>query len=129
VSAVCWYGASTTVWHTYRVVYDFSGFDTPVDANGAMADAKAGEAVPLKFTLDGDRGLGVVTSVTWRTASCADWAPGSQQAATAQLSYSASSGRYLDTVSTAKTWKGSCRLLVLELADGTQHSVRVSFTH
>jgi dipeptidyl aminopeptidase/acylaminoacyl peptidase len=127
--AVDGYGATTTLWHTYRVVYDFAGFDTPVDPTGTIADAKAGEPVPLKFSLDGDRGLGVVTSVMWWTASCADWTPGSQQPATGQLSYSASSGRYLDAVSTAKSWKGGCRILVLELADGTKHQVRVAFTH
>ena len=122
-------GLSSTATSTYRVAYDFSGFDTPVDANGAMADAKAGEPVPLKFSLNGNRGLAVVTSVTWRTASCADWTPGSQQAAGGQLSYAPSSARYTDTVSTAKSSKGSCRILTLELADGTQHAVRVTFTH
>ena len=122
-------GLSATATSTYRVVYDFSGFATPVDANGTIADAKAGEPVPLKFSLGGDRGLGLVTGVTWQTASCADWTAGVPQAATAQLSYAPSSGRYTDTVSTAKSWKGSCRILTLELADGTQHTVRVSFTH
>ena len=111
------------------MVYDFAGFDTPVDPTGAMADAKVGEPVPLKFSLNGNWGLGVVSSVTWRPASCADWTAGTAAAATGQLSYSASSGRYLDAVPTAKSWKGSCRLLALELADGTQHTVRVTFTH
>jgi len=122
-------GLTSTSTSTYRVAYDFSGFDTPVDANGAVSDAKAGQTVPLKFSLNGDRGLGIVTSVTWRTASCADWTPGSSAAAGGQLSYTASSGRYTETVSTAKSWKGTCRILTLELADGTQHPVRVSFTH
>ena len=79
--------------------------------------------------INGNWGLGVVSSVTWRPASCADWTAGTAAAATGQLSYSASSGRYLDAVPTAKSWKGSCRLLALELADGTQHTVRVTFTH
>jgi hypothetical protein len=122
-------GLTASATATYRVVYDFAGFDSPVDATGAIADAKAGEPVPLKFSLGGDRGLGVVTSVTWQTASCADWTPGSPQAAAGQLSYSAPSGRYTDAVSTSKSWKGSCRILVLELGDGTQHPVRVAFTH
>jgi hypothetical protein len=85
--------------------------------------------VPLKFSLNGDQGTGVVSSVTWRTASCTDWTPGAQQAATAQLSYAPSTARYTDAASTVKSWKGSCRILVLELADGTQHSVRITFTH
>jgi hypothetical protein len=122
-------GLTASMTHAYRVVYDFRGFDTPVDANGAIADAKAGEPVPLKFSLGGDRGLGVVASVTWRTASCADWTPGAATTASAQLAYSASSGRYTETVSTSKSWKGSCRILTLELADGTQHPVRLTFTH
>jgi hypothetical protein len=122
-------GLASTSTSTYRVAYDFSGFDTPVDATGAIADAKAGEPVPLKFSLSGDRGLGVVTSVTWRTASCADWTTGPAAAAGGQLSYAPSSTRYTEAVATAKSWKGSCRILNLEFADGTQHAVRVSFTH
>lgn len=129
VTGVNEHGLTRTVTHRYSVVYDFSGFDNPVDSTGSMPDAKAGEPVPLKFSLSGDRGSAVVANVAWQLASCADWTSTTAVAASGQLSYSASSGRYTDAVSSSKSWKGSCRILVLRLADGTEHAVKVSFTH
>ena len=53
---------------------------------------------------------------------------GASTAAQAKLSYSASSDRYLDVVGTDPSWKGTCRTVDLELADGTHHAVHVRFT-
>jgi hypothetical protein len=122
-------GRSASKTSAYRVVYTFTGFDSPVDSSGSIGGAKAGEPVPLKFSLKGYQGLGAVTRATWQTVSCADWSP-LDAPATAQgkLSYSSSSDRYLDAVGSDSTWKGSCRTVDLELADGTHHAVHVRFT-
>jgi hypothetical protein len=123
-------GRTATLTHAYSVVYAFNGFDSPVSATGSIDDAKAGEATPLKFSLAGYQGLGVVARVTWQPSSCADWSPvGASAAADQKLSYSASTDRYLDLVATDPAWKGSCRTLDLQLADGTHRRVHVSFTH
>ena len=123
-------GKSASLTNTYSVIYAFSGFGTPVSASGSIDTAKAGDATPLKFSLSGDQGLGVVTRASWQPASCADWsAQGAAAAGRVTLSYSASSDRYLALADTDSRWKKSCRTLDLELADGTHHTVHVHFTN
>jgi Tol biopolymer transport system component len=122
-------GKVATASNSYSVVYAFSGFGTPVDSNGSIGTAKAGDAIPLKFSLGGDQGLGVVAGTTWQAASCSDWSSvGAPAPGQGKLSYNGSSDRYTDLVATGSSWKGSCLIVDLELADGTHHSVRVRFT-
>jgi hypothetical protein len=73
VHAVDANGKSASLTNTYSLIYAFSVFVTPASASGSIDTAKAGDAIPLKFSLSGDQGLGVVTHATWEPASCADW--------------------------------------------------------
>jgi hypothetical protein len=121
-------GKTTTTSVHYQVIYAFGGFDSPVDAGGSINAARAGDGIALKFSLSGDQGLNIVTKTTWQTASCADWTPtASATTADAKLTYSASTDRYREIVATSSSWKSTCRILRLELADGTRHDVHVSF--
>jgi dipeptidyl aminopeptidase/acylaminoacyl peptidase len=121
-------GRTGTLTHAYSVVYAFVGFGAPVSSTGSLNDVKAGDSVPLKFSLAGDHGLSVVRGTTWRLASCTDWSfLGGSLAGQGRLSYTASTDRYLDAVSTDRGWKGTCRVLDLDLDDGTHHAVRVRF--
>ncbi len=121
-------GKTTTTSVHYQVVYAFGGFDSPVDAGGSINDARAGDGIALKFSLNGDQGLNVVTKTTWQTALCTEWTPtAGATTADAKLSYSASTDHYREIVATSSSWKGTCRILRLELADGTHHDVHVSF--
>ena len=110
---------------SYSVVYDFSGFLSPVSAAyPATNSLPAGEAVPFKFRLHGNRGLDVLA------AGSPVWAPcGSGVTSPAQgtLSYNASNDRYTYLASTDKAWSGTCRDLVLTLRDGTAHRARIAF--
>jgi hypothetical protein len=122
-------GKTATATRSYSVVYAFGGFDSPVGVGGLIDSVKAGDSVPLKFSLRGNQGLGVVTQTTWQASSCADWsALGSPATAQAKISYGQPTDRYLDLVTTDPSWKGSCRTVDVWLADGTSHSVRVHFT-
>ena len=122
-------GKTASVTSTYAVLYAFTGFDSPVSSTGSIDTAKAGDSAPLKFSLRGNQGPGAVTRTTWQAASCTDWSAfGASTSAQAKLSYSASSDRYLDVVGTDPSWKGTCRTIDLELADGTHHAVHVRFT-
>jgi hypothetical protein len=122
-------GKAATLSHDYGVVYAFSGFGSPVESNGSIDTAKAGDAIPLKFSLGGDRGPGVVTGTTWQAASCSDWSGiGAVTTGQGKLSYNGSNDRYTNLVATASSWKGSCRIVDVELADHTHHTVRVRFT-
>jgi TolB protein len=121
-------GKTTTVSIPYRVVYLFSGFDSPVDTGGNLDAVKAGDSIALKFSLNGDHGLNVITQATWQPATCGDWVPtGPASRAEGRLSYIPSIDRYRETVASTSSWKGSCRLLRLYLEDGTHPEIRVHF--
>jgi hypothetical protein len=121
-------GKTTTSSVAYVVVYSFVGFDSPVDASGTITDARAGDAIALKFSLTGNQGLNVISKRTWQPASCADWTPaGTAVPADGKLSYSSSTDRYRDIVTTSSSWKGTCRVLRLDFADSTAQEVHVRF--
>ena len=117
----------------YQVIYPFSGFFAPVNNLPTVNVAKAGSAIPVKFSLGGDRGLAVL----------ADGSPGSHAIAcdsTAAedaieetptvgpgLSYDAAAGQYVYVWKTDSAWAGTCRQLVVTLADGTSHRANVRF--
>jgi hypothetical protein len=121
-------GKTTTTSAQYQAIYAFGGFEAPVDASGAINDARAGDGIALKFSLSGDQGLNVISKRTWQPASCADWSPtASATSADGKLSYSASTDRYRDIVTTSAAWKGTCRILRVQFADSITREVRVSF--
>jgi hypothetical protein len=97
-------------------------FASPTDA----ASMKAGENVPLKFSLHGDQGLDIFA------AGSPGWAPcgalDGPTRADGTLSYNASADRYTYQATTSKSWAGSCRDLIVTLNDGTAHRARFSFT-
>jgi hypothetical protein len=115
---------ATTTSNRYRVAYDFSGFFQPVAAFPTANAVKAGEAIPLKFSLHGNRGSDVLS------ANATTWAPcGSSAGTTAagSLSYNASLDRYTFLATTDKAWAGTCADLTLVLRDGTARQARFTF--
>jgi dipeptidyl aminopeptidase/acylaminoacyl peptidase len=105
----------------YRVVYPFGGFAAPI-ANGALNDLRAGDGVPLKFSLGANYGLDVVTDAVQQQIDCDSRTPlGSATPAGGTLTYNASVGRYLYDWSSQKAWAGTCRSVTLSLRDGTRH--------
>ena len=109
---------------SYSVVYDFTGFLSPVTAAYPATNSfRAGESIPFKFSLHGNQGLGVLAgSPAWAPCGGGDTTP-----ASGTLSYNASNDRYTYLVTTAKAWSGTCRDLVLTLRDGTSHRARIAF--
>ncbi|MDQ3822672.1 MAG: PxKF domain-containing protein, partial [Actinomycetota bacterium] len=65
-------GNTSSVTRAYRVVYAFSGFSAPLVGFPGTASLDAGDAVPVKFSLGGNHGLGVLApgSPTWRRVDC-----------------------------------------------------------
>lgn len=119
------------LWTEYR----FDGFYAPVD-NDAWNEAKAGRAIPVKFSLGGDFGLDVIADgrPTARSIAC----PGSgvttqlvEEASTpgsSGLSYDATSDTYSYVWKTSRSWAGRCMEFDLGLDDGSSHTFRVWFT-
>ena len=126
-------GNQTEVVHRYTVAYPFAGFFAPVD-NDALNVVKAGQAVPVKFSLGADQGLGVLAgSPTSQPVQCNGSLPAEpvEQTVTAgasSLSYDPATGTYTYTWKTDKAWAGTCRQLTVTLIDGTSHSALFSFT-
>jgi predicted extracellular nuclease len=114
--------------------YDFSGFFPPVANLPALNSVKAGDAVPVKFSLGGNQGLAVLvegspTSTPIDCTTGVETGPAQEIAFAGggQLSYRPSQDRYSFSWKTAKSWTG-CRLLTVWLADGTVHEAAFRFT-
>ncbi len=112
---------------SYSVVYDFSGFFRPVDMT-ALNTVKAGQSVPVKFSLAGFQGMGVIASGS--PTFTVTGANGTQTltAGGSSLSYDPVADQYVYVWKTDKKWAGSTCTFALTLADGTTHSASFSFT-
>jgi hypothetical protein len=119
-------GNTSRETHTYSVVYDFAGFSSPATAYPAAASVRAGQDVPLKFSLGGNQGFDILASGSPGWTACDG--QGASATAGGSLSYKASGDRYTYLAVTAKSWAGSCRDFVLTLRDGTEHRARFTFT-
>ena len=112
---------------TYFVQYPFKGFFTPVNNEPVLNTAKAGSAIPVKFSLTGNQGLDIFVDPSYpksQTIACDASAPadGIESTVTAggsSLSYDGSSDQYTYVWKTDSSWTGTCRALVLKMKDGT----------
>ena len=115
-------------------VYDFSGFFAPVDNEPTMNTTKAGSAVPVKFSLGGDFGLGILAAgspssveVTCDSGADVDEIEATLTAGGSGLRYDAVSGTYAYVWKTKDTWAGTCRRFTLTLGDGTTRTAVFRF--
>jgi Tol biopolymer transport system component len=112
----------------YTVVYAFEGFAKPISGTG-LTGMKAGDGVPLKFSLHGAYGLDAVTATTQQPIDCTSHAALATPApAAGTLTYNASQDRYMFVWSTMKSWSGGCRAVTVTLRDGTAHRTDIRFT-
>lgn len=111
---------------TSTPAYQFSGFFPPVDNAPAVNIAKAGSAIPVKFSLNGDQGLDIfaVGSPTSTRIDCSSTATEDaleEVAAnsTSGLQYDPVAQQYIYVWKSEKSWAGTCRRLTLKLKDGS----------
>jgi hypothetical protein len=117
-------GNSASATTTYSIRYPFAGFYPPLLAEPASASVRAGDTLPIKFTLGGDHGLDVIARAGWRPCFVTS---GDSSTAFGSLSYSLRPDRYTFMWQTDKGWAGSCREVFLALRDGTSHAALVAF--
>ena len=120
------YNPAPRVTQTTTVIYEFSGFFSPLDNLPAMNGIKAGSAVPVKFSLHGNQTLAVLDGEpTSATIACDSPAANVIEplgtSASSGLSYDAVIDQYVYVWKTETAWAGTCRQLVVRLADGTLH--------
>jgi hypothetical protein len=123
----------TISWPAFH--YNFTGFFAPIANGGVVNVVKAGQAVPVKFSLGGNQGLSIlaVGSPFSRPIACNSSASSSAvdetvTAGGSGLSYDATADQYTYVWKTDKTWANSCRMLTVLLNDGVPHTALFSFT-
>jgi len=114
--------------------YDFTGFLEPVDNLPMLNIATAGSAIPVKFSLGGDRGLAILAEGYPASSpiACDASEPGAEvtetvNAGSSSLSYDASSDQYSYVWKTSKAWRGTCRMLIVRFNNGTEHLAKFRF--
>ncbi|MEO8574233.1 MAG: PxKF domain-containing protein [Pyrinomonadaceae bacterium] len=113
--------------------YTFTGFFQPVDNTPVINLAKAGSAIPMKFSLGGNQGLDIFAgSPSSNAVACDTSQPVGQieetvNAGSSSLSYNATVDQYTYVWKTNKPWAGTCRLFIMRLDDGSQHSAMFRF--
>jgi hypothetical protein len=119
---------------TVTVMYNFSGFLQPVDDLPTLNLVNAGQAIPVKFSLSGNKGLNIFAagSPSSSQIACDANEPGDviEETVTAggsSLTYDAGADRYSYIWKTDKAWKGTCRILALRLKDGSSHFAKFRF--
>ena len=110
--------------------YNFSGFFSPVDNPPVVNMAKAGQSVPVKWRLTDASGVaisdpGSFSGLTSYGVSCGDFAGNPQDSVPEQASGASGlqnlgNGYWQYNWKTSKGYAGTCRVMVLTLADGTQ---------
>jgi hypothetical protein len=129
------YDAATPVTRSFNTIYNWSGFRQPVD-NGIFNSAKAGQSIPMKFSLSGNQGLGIiaagypkVTPVTCPGAAATVDAIEEYAVTTNNgLTYDASIDQYNYVWKTQSTYAGKCFQFNMVLTDGTSHTALFKFT-
>jgi hypothetical protein len=135
---------------TYDVDFDFSGFYQPVDMNGVFNKAKAGSAIPVKFSLDGAPRPGSNTDGLAGALSAFDTTLNPNPVAVlvacptstalidvieevaadsnSGLKYDPAADQWVYVWKTTTVLANSCRQLRVKLADGTTKTANFQFT-
>ncbi|MGH9845544.1 MAG: PxKF domain-containing protein, partial [Blastocatellia bacterium] len=124
-------GNTSTCSFTVTVRYNFTGFFPPVDNPPVVNSVNAGQPIPVKFSLSGNKGLAIFAAgyPVSQPIGCSSGSPTSETvtAGSSSLSYDATTDRYNYVWKTDKAWKGTCRQLVVKLNDGTTHVANFQF--
>ena len=128
-------GNVTSLQRSYAVAYPFDGFFAPVDNEPTFNTVNSGQAIPVKFSLSGNRGLDIFAdgypksqTIACDASAPADGIDSTVTAGNSSLSYDSGSDRYNYVWKTDKSWSGTCRALVLKLKDGSVHRANFKFT-
>ena len=125
-----------TGYSSFKVIvsYDFNGFFKPIDNLPVVNVTKAGQAIPVKFSLGGNMGLNIFAAAYPRSiqmacgGSAQDAIEETTTAGGSSLSYDATTGQYIYVWKTEKGWAGTCRQLQVKLKDGSIRSANFNFT-
>ncbi|HKP30398.1 MAG TPA: PxKF domain-containing protein [Gemmatimonadales bacterium] len=119
----------------YSVRYAFEGFAQPIENSGTLNAAKAGKTIPLKWRLLGANGVPVTTLTTVNVAATSLACPlGTtsdevEEYATNQSGLqNLGNGYYQFNWAVPASYARSCKILALDLGDGTTRTAQFQFT-
>lgn len=126
-----------TATASLQVNYNFAGFFSPIDNPPTENKANAGQAIPVKWRLTDANGAGIsdpssfVSLISYKFNNC-DWTGSAQDPITESTSGASGlqylgNGNWQFNWNTSKTYRGTCRMLILNLKDGTQHKAEFKF--
>jgi len=124
---------TSTCTFTVTVLYNFTGFFSPVANPPTLNVVTAGRSVPVKFSLSGNKGLDIFAAGSPASGqnACDSSAPTTDvptdTAGSSSLSYDASTDQYIYVWKTDAAWAGTCRQLVVTLNDGSVHIANFKF--
>jgi hypothetical protein len=120
--------------HDLVAPYNFNGFFQPVDNLPVFNLAKAGSAILVKFSLNGNQGINILTTgypksqmIPCDGTATVDGIEETITAGSSGLSYDASTDTYTYAWKTEPGWANTCRQLVLKFTDGTYHRANFKF--
>lgn len=120
----------------YSVIYDWNGFFQPVE-NLNWNSARAGQSIPVKFSLGGNQGLNIFATGYPKVVAIACPSSSTPVDAIDEYTTTANHGLVYDAVAdqynyvwkTDKGWAGKCFRLEVKLNDGTPaHTAIFKFT-
>jgi hypothetical protein len=127
-------GNTTTRSFTVTVSYNFAGFFPPVDNPPTFNLANAGQAIPVRFSLSGDKGLNIFAAgypvsvaIGCMSGTPADPIEETVVAGNSHLSYNAATDQYQYVWKTDGAWSGTCRQLIVKLIDGSTYTANFQF--
>jgi HYR domain len=127
-------GNTATRSFTVTISYNFAGFFSPVDSPPAVNGANAGQAIPVRFSLSGDKGLNIFAAGYPASVpiACPSGTPSTpieetELAGSSGLSYNAATDQYQFVWRTEKAWSGTCRQLIVKLIDGSTYTANFQF--
>ena len=119
---------------TVSVQYNFAGFFPPVANLPALNLVQAGRAIPVKFSLSGNKGLGIFAvgspssgPIVCNSSDPATLLEETVTAGSSSLSYDPTTDQYIYVWKTEQGWAGTCRQLVVQLNDGSIHRANFKF--
>jgi hypothetical protein len=118
---------------TVNVQFAWSGFFAPIENAPAVNVARAGGAVPVKFSLGGNQGLAIFAAgfPVALEVDCTTGVPAASSPTTnpggSGLTFDEASQQYVYVWKTDRSWAGTCRRLVVRLMDGTMHEATFQF--
>lgn len=128
------HGNTASCSFTVTVLYNFTGFFQPIANPPVFNVVNAGRAIPVKFSLSGNKGLNIFAPgspssgpVACNSADEANVLVETVTAGGSSLGYDAGSDQYVYVWKTEPSWAGTCRQLVVTLNDGSTHRANFRF--